>query len=303
MLEIRIKSYDAVIGVRTPDAHLIEYLSNNRMLRSHIPGFAITTDTPDWEITHRHNHQGTVQYSTERKEVLVDGIFGQHTSEHDFSFLALTLFSRCHEEKGRTVFHSGAVSDGHNAHLLLGRRGGGKSILVTELTYKRGMALVSAENTLVDVTNALAGTSIVSNRIPCLAKRYPELLNPEDRQSENDYDAKSYLPSQLIQAHATLPQPIASISFVNVDDDLDTMRYSVPPQHAVIYELLFNSGAYVSGSGHTFMNFTQPHPDLDTHTLRQNRLDLLRALVKNTRVQELRGSVNKIAEYLTGEQK
>ncbi|NJO07588.1 MAG: hypothetical protein HC876_19885 [Chloroflexaceae bacterium] len=302
MPELRIKSLDAVLSIQSDDDRVIEYFRDDLMLRTHIPGYNIATETPEWHIHHTSNEKGEFSSSEELREMNIEGIFQKHTSEHDFTFLSLTALSRIHEEKNRITLHSSAVSDGANTHIFVGGRGGGKSILATELIYKRGMMLVSGENTVLAATQALSGTAILSNRIPCIAQRYPELLDKSKGIYQEDYGTKCYLPESLLIKKALLPQRIAGIYFINVNDNWSNMQKAPIPLHAAIYELLLNSSSYITGAGHTIMKFSQPHPDLETKQLRQRRVSLLHSLIENVKIEEIRGSVNQIANYICGEE-
>jgi hypothetical protein len=301
MIELRISSHDATLGINTDDQRVIEYFRNNQMPRTQIPGYEITARKPDWQIIHRSSEHGVFGCSSKSKEMHIKGIFRKHTSEHDFTFLSLTALSRIQEEKHRTILHSSAVSDGTKTYILVANRGGGKSILATEFIYKRGMTLISGETTLLNESQVLAGTTVLSNRVPCVAQKYPELLEEKDRGHVENYDAKCYLPETFASKKAPLPQNIAGLYFITVSDDTPRLQRSLMPMYAGVYELLSNSSAYISGIGHTVMNFSQPHPDLETRQLRQNRLRLLRELMENVKMEELRGTVNQIADYVCGE--
>lgn len=299
-MKLSLRSLDKIVEIETDDRQLVEYLQHDMMLNNHIPAYGISDAAAQWHINHRSNGPSSFATDEETRTTIVRGEFRKDTSAHDFAFLLLTVFSRLHEEEGRTVFHGSSVSDGEKAHIFLGARGGGKSILVTELVYKRGQKFVSGENVVVSPGTVLAGTAGISNRIPCIAARYPELLGNAQHDLKN-YDAKLQLPGHYIEQHAALPQPIGGIYLVTINEALQSTQITQPHTHTLIYELFGNSSAYVCGLGHTMMNFSQAHPSLDTTELRRQRLNIVHSLIDSTPILEIRGKVQDIADHLTGD--
>lgn len=296
MYNKKIGSLDVAVELFSDDINAIKYLSDNSFLENHIPSLQRSTQKiPGWKIFHETTQKSSVKYNVEDKQVLIQGKFQQDTSKHDLTFLLATLFSDLHEQKGRVLFHSSSVQSDDKSYLIIGGRGGGKSILATELVYKHGQKLIGGETSIIEGTKIIGGTRTVTNRIPCLRKRYPELI--KENQITNDYELKTILPKDTYEITESSSE-IAEIYLINLDDNNSETDISKPAIHGVIYELMMNSGAYTAGTGHTMMNFSVPHPNLDNQKYRTNRLQTIKSLINQVPILEIRGPINKSAEYI-----
>jgi hypothetical protein len=94
---------------------------------------------------------------------------------------------------------------------------------------------------------------------------------------------------------------IAGIYLITIDDAMNKLQMSQPHPHTLIYELMYNSSAYISGIGHAMMNFTHVHPILDNEKLRQQRFNIIKSLITTTPIYEVRGGVDQIAKHISGE--
>lgn len=289
---VSLVSHGMTLQVKTNSERLLKFLREDPFVRHHIPGFEFEPNSQTYaKPTERNANSYQIVFDESSEEpyagytpsqrcLYIRGMLGRDYSEIMFVFNALQFFSRMYQEHNIFAIHSGGVTLGAGAALILGGAEAGKSTTTALLCAKFGATYLCDERALLrrkeDTIHWIGGNTVLRLRVPSSGSS-PVLGGLETifRDVTKASVAKHKL-CFLARSVCTTQIPIRHIFFVKLTSN--ESRIWKHHHESAIYKLFAALSENIHGEWCPILSASYAMPSLDSDELCQRRLQMARAL-------------------------
>ena len=225
-------------------------------------------------------------------------------------YVALPFLEVLHQRKQVVTMHAAAVELAGRAVLLLGKAGAGKTSLALSLCRNHRARLIGNDTVKVGLVNssvtACAGSKYFFLRQESIKRNIPDLLSLFPKTKKDPWTHKIYcLPNELGIETCDGHVLITRSYLVHVDetmedlytenaDKMDTRLYL----HENMSRYIRSTAIALFGEGSRFMGYV---PSYDTSDFFTMRAKLTEALISDTKMIYIAGSLNNTCKHIISE--
>jgi hypothetical protein len=288
---LALVSADTLLHIRTNSTRLLEFFRQDPFVRHHIPDVEIEDDLPmdrdqgidffpPYELEFDETSEDpSAKFDPSLRCLSVSGMLDRDYEEIMFVFNALQLFSRMYQEKEIFAVHSGGITFGAEAALILGGERAGKSTLTALLCSELGATYLCDERALASLINGRAhwigGNKVLRLRSLADVRIDSECLRTvfRDVTGASVSDHKLCLEARLPH---TDPIPVRHIFFVRLTSHESGIREH--HRESAIYKLFATLSEDIHGLWCPILGTGYAMPSIDSVELCQSRLAMAQAL-------------------------
>jgi hypothetical protein len=277
------------------------------------PGYRVLPQPADTEYSlwHYRGEEIRVTHLPEEKRVILYGAADAFTEGEVVPYLAYGLLELAGAERGQATIHGAAVSRGDSCVLPLGKAGAGKTSLALELCLHHGYKLLANDLCVIELREGrlriVAGTqhffmrrAVVDELFPHLTNLAPPLVAPQ----QSRWDVRfSITPSEIGVETDLEPRTIDRAFVLQMIKDHPPLIVDEPPnvwKGLYLYDILARYIRKVTIP--TVVRWNPPqmlyNPSYDQEAFHNLRLEIMRILIGDVRLQKLSGQLSQMVKYL-----
>ena len=279
MNNIFIKSAVSIVKVEASDKIINEIISNE-FLYSYIPSVEVINNSKDYDAKITINESNKNNLSLDYPNIIYDF---KKLNIKDVIALIEYVLERGRQEKGVICIHGAGFIMNDLLYITFGMTTGiGKSSLALLLSNYGSNKFYSDEKILIDLKRCISVGRIpkqyISNEYWSNLYKKKEYVDIENISDKTNYKIKMFIEPVLCN-----------------QDEYVFNKWS---KEKFLWQIYEESSRKIRGTSRIFFDNTQPALSLDTQSLSQKRLDLLKDFISNIDTYYYKGNIENIKMHL-----